>query len=99
MQLRNLVSGLKSVHRGSDVHGRVQHLQGWMDRARAEDAGPAGYDHTETVREYYDLCTEFMTFGWGSPCTSLPFRLTKPWRNPRSGTNDRSLTCWTFARE
>ena len=72
MQLSNLVSGLKAVHRGSDFRGRARHLQGWMDRARAEVAELTGYDHTETVREYYDLCTEFMALGWGESLHFAP---------------------------
>ena len=72
LQLRKLSSGLKAVYRGSDVRGRVKHLQGWMDRARVEGAEPADYDHAETVREYYDLCTEFMAYGWGESLHFAP---------------------------
>ena len=72
MQIRKLSSGLKAVYRGSDVRGRVRHLQGWMDRARVEGAETADYDHAETVKEYYDLCTEFMAFGWGESLHFAP---------------------------
>ena len=72
MQLRKLSRGLKAAYRGSDVHGRVERLDGWMDMARAENADPTGYDHAETVREYYDLCSEFMEFGWGESLHFAP---------------------------
>ena len=72
MQLGKLSRGLKAAYRGSDVHGRVEQLDGWMDRASGEDAGPTGYDHAETVREYYDLCSEFMEFGWGESLHFAP---------------------------
>ena len=72
MQLRKLSTGLKAAFRGSDAQGRVKRLDGWMDRAQAEDAGPSDYDHTETVREYYDLSTEFMAYGWGESLHFAP---------------------------
>ena len=72
MQLRKLSKGLKTAFRESDVHGRVKRFEGWMDRESAEDAGLTGYDHTETVREYYDLCSEFMEFGWGESLHFAP---------------------------
>ncbi len=72
MQLRRLSRGLKAAYQGPDVRRRVKHLGEWSDRARAEDAGPTGYDHAETVSEYYDLCTEFMEFGWGESLHFAP---------------------------
>ena len=71
-QLRNLSDGLKAAYRGSDPHRRVTHFDGWTRRATAEDAGAAGYDHTQTVAEYYDLCSEFMVFGWGASLHFAP---------------------------
>ncbi|MXY59044.1 MAG: methyltransferase domain-containing protein [Chloroflexi bacterium] len=72
MQLRKLSGGLKAAYRGSDVRRRVEHFDGWMDRAQAEDVGPASYDHAETVREYYDLCSDFMIFGWSESLHFAP---------------------------
>ncbi len=72
MQLRKLSSGLRAQFRGTDVHSRVNRFDGWLDRARVEDAGPADYDHTETVKEYYDLCGEIMEFGWGESLHFAP---------------------------
>ena len=64
MRLRKLSNDLKSAYGGSDVRGRVNHFDGWMDRAHVENAGSNDYDHAATVKEYYDLCNEFMVFGW-----------------------------------
>ncbi len=75
MRLRELSNGLKAAYRGSDVRRRVKHYDGWMDRASAEDDGPAGYDHAETVREYYNLCNEFMVFGWSESLHFAPLSL------------------------
>ena len=72
MQLRELANGLKAAYRGSNVQRRVKHFDGWMDRASAEAGGAAGYDHAETVREYYNLCNEFMVFGWSESLHFAP---------------------------
>ncbi len=73
MQLRKLSNGLKAAYRGSDVRRRVKRFDGWIDRAHVEDAGPdTGYDHAETVKEYYDLCSEFMVFGWSESLHFAP---------------------------
>ncbi len=72
MQLRKLSDGLKAAYRGSNVRSRVNHFDGWMDRARVEDAGTNGYDHAETVREYYNLCNDFMVFGWSESLHFAP---------------------------
>ena len=84
MQLRKLSSGLKAAYRGSDVRSRVKHLDGWTDRAHVEAAGPAGYDHTETVKEYYDLCNELMVFGWGESLHFAPL-------SPRESLEDSKV--------
>ena len=78
MQIRKLSNGLKNAYRGSDVHRRVKRFDGWMDRASAGETVPAGYDHAETVKEYYDLCSEFMVFGWSE---SLHFAPLSPHEN------------------
>ena len=72
MQLRKLSSGLRAAYRGSDVRSRVKAFDGWTDRAQVGDAGPTGYDHTETVKEYYDLCGELMVFGWSESLHFAP---------------------------
>ena len=72
MQIRKLSRGLRDAYSGSDVSGRVRRLQGRMDSARASGRESADYDHAETVREYYDLCTEFMAFGWGESLHFAP---------------------------
>ena len=72
MQLRKLSSGLKGAYRGTDVTRRVQHFDGWIDRASVDGTDAQDYDHAATVREYYDLCGEFMVFGWGESLHFAP---------------------------
>ena len=72
MQLRKLHTGLKAAYRASDVASRVQHFDGWSDRAFACNVGATDYDHTETVKEYYDLCGDFMVFAWGESLHFAP---------------------------
>ena len=82
--LRNLSNGLKVAYRGSDTRGRVQHFDGWTRRATAGDAGATGYDHAKTVSEYYDLCSEFMVFGWGASLHFAPL-------SPRESLEDSKI--------
>ncbi len=84
MQFRQLSKGLKASYSGTAVHSRVKHFDEWMDRAHVEDANPAGYDHTETVKEYYDLCGEFMVFGWGESLHFAPL-------SPRESLEDSKV--------
>ena len=63
---------LKDTYRGSDVAGRVQRFDGWIDRATPEAGGASGYDHAETVKDYYDLCSGFMVWGWGESLHFAP---------------------------
>ena len=71
MQLRKLSRGLKTAYSGSDVRSRVKRFDGWMGRA-STGVGPTDYDHAATVKEYYDLCSEFMVFGWSESLHFAP---------------------------
>ena len=71
-QIRGLSDGLKTAFGGSNVTNRVREFEGWTDRASPRDDADGGYDHTRTVREYYDLCTEFMVMGWGESLHFAP---------------------------
>ncbi len=75
MQLRKLSGGLKDAYRGSNVAGRVRDFDGWLARASADDGD--GYDHAATVKEYYDLCSEFMVYGWGESLHFAPLSPTE----------------------
>ena len=72
MQLRKLANGLKAAYRGQDVPHRVHRFSEWRDRMSSADADAAGYDHSETVREYYDICTEFMVSLWSESLHFAP---------------------------
>jgi sterol 24-C-methyltransferase len=43
-----------------------------------------GYDHTQTVKEYYDLCSDFMVFGWGESLHFAPL-------SPRESLEDSKI--------
>ena len=70
--LTNLSRNLWRAYRGSNVKDRVGRYGTWFD---TNQRGDADYDHTETVNDYYDLCSEFMQFGWNE---SLHFAPLKP---------------------
>ena len=84
MRLRRLSHGLKAAYRGSDVRHRVQRFHGWLDRASPQGAGATGYDHTATVKDYYDLCTDFMVFSWGESLHFAPL-------SPRESLEDSQI--------
>ncbi len=78
MAMGKLSRELKDASRGSDVKSRAQRLEGWTARAARAVPGADGayeYDHTETVKEYYDLCSGLMVWGWSE---SLHFAPLKP---------------------
>lgn len=72
MKLRKLSRGLQNAYRGSDVVHRLQRFDGWIDRTSAGETDGKGYDHAETVEEYYDLCSDLMVFGWGESLHFAP---------------------------
>ena len=72
MQLRKLSGELREAYRGSDVAGRVRHFDGWLDRAAPDGGGAVAYDHAQTARDYYDLCSGFMVWGWGESLHFAP---------------------------
>ena len=72
MELGKLSNALKEAYQREDVTRRVEHFDGWIDRATQETAGVNEYDHTETVKDYYDLCSEFMVYGWGESLHFAP---------------------------
>ena len=72
MRLGKLSNWLKDAYRGEDVTRQVQHFDGWINRAKPEAVVASRYDHTETVKEYYDLCSPFMVYGWGESLHFAP---------------------------
>ena len=72
MQLGKLSRELRDAYRGLDVKRRAQHFDGWIERATPDADGASGYDHTETVKDYYDLCSGFMVWGWGESLHFAP---------------------------
>lgn len=63
---------LKDAYREGNVASRVQDLEGWMDRATPEAVDSGDYDHTQLVRDYYDLYNELMAWSWGESLHFAP---------------------------
>ncbi len=72
MDIGKLSKELKDAYQEGNVTRRVQEFEDWIDRAAAETDGADGYDHTETVKAYYDLCSGFMVWGWGESLHFAP---------------------------
>ena len=72
--LTNLSRNLSHAYRGWNVKGRVARLEGWLERSRRGDGNAGDYDHTDTVNDYYDLCSELMQFGWNESLHFAPLR-------------------------
>lgn len=68
-----LSRSLRNVWRGWSVNSRVELFRGWLDRRAMGEAG-GGYDHAETVNDYYSLCSELMQFGWNESLHFAPLR-------------------------
>ncbi|MCZ0945453.1 MAG: hypothetical protein OXJ53_20545, partial [Gammaproteobacteria bacterium] len=62
--LNALPRNVARAYRGWNVKGRVARFAGWLEASERADDDGGDYDHTETVNAYYDLCSEFMQFGW-----------------------------------
>ena len=72
MRLGKLSKALKDAYPGSGVERRVRHFDGWLNRASSDTADAPAYDHTDTVRDYYELCNGFMVWGWGESLHFAP---------------------------
>ena len=70
--LNGLSRSLRGAYRGWNVTTRLARFGGWPERRGAADADSGDYDHTETVNDYYDLCSEIMQFGWGDSLHFAP---------------------------
>ena len=68
----NLPGSLRRAYRDWNVNGRVARLNAWLDRCREAGPDSKSYDHTETVNDYYDLCSELMQFGWNESLHFAP---------------------------
>ena len=73
MSFGQLFNALKNAYRkGGSVTGRVKRFNGWIDRMEGEAGDAGGYDHTETVKDYYDMCSPLMTWGWNESLHFAP---------------------------
>ncbi len=70
--LWKLSKKLKDAYREGNVTRRVQDLEGWMERATPKAVDSGDYDHTQLVKDYYDLYNELMTWSWGESLHFAP---------------------------
>lgn len=63
---------LKDAYREGNVARRVSDIEGWMERATPEAIDSGDYDHTQLVKDYYDLYNELMTWSWGESLHFAP---------------------------
>lgn len=63
--------GLRASYRDSDLRSRVARLNGRLDETSAT-GDSASLDHAETAREYYDICSHLMIYGWGESLHFAP---------------------------
>lgn len=69
---------LKEVFREGNSILRMQDFQERSKQATLQSGRSDQYDHAQTVKSYYELCTEIMVFGWGE---SLHFAPLSPNEN------------------
>ena len=70
--LMKLSRSLRDAYKDWNVTDRVARLGGWTERSRCADTEGSAYDHSGTVNDYYDLCSEFMQFGWNESLHFAP---------------------------
>ena len=70
--LANLSRSLWRVYRGQDIRSRVARFGERADRMRRGDGEDGDFSFTETVNEYYELCSELMQFGWSESLHFAP---------------------------
>ena len=68
----NLSQSLRRTCRDGNVDRRVARLDAWLDRSRKAEPDSNSYDHTETVSDYYTLCSELMQYGWNESLHFAP---------------------------
>ena len=70
--LTALSRSLRNAYKGWNAASRVAHFGGWFEKSNRAGAGRGGYDHAETVNDYYSLCSEFMQYGWSESLHFAP---------------------------
>ena len=70
--LLKLPKNLRESFGDLNVSDSLERFDSWLDRSEKAKKQDEPYDHTETVREYYDLFTELMQFGWNESLHFAP---------------------------
>ena len=72
--LMKLRTSLKEAYRGWPVASRLERVSNWLEIRKAANGDGRSYDHTETVNDYYSLCSEIMQVGWNESLHFAPLR-------------------------
>ena len=67
MRIYSLLRQLHATFPGSELARRLN----WVESAAGSDAD-GGHDHAQLVKEYYEICSEFMVFGWSESLHFAP---------------------------
>lgn len=72
MNFFELSRRLRAAYGDSPVPQRVDQIKSRLDNLKVADDDSSSYDHSETVKEYYDLSNTFMNFGWSESLHFAP---------------------------
>lgn len=70
--LMKLRSSLKQAYRDWPVASRLERVGNWLEIRKSANGDGRSYDHTETVNDYYSLCSEIMQVGWNESLHFAP---------------------------
>ena len=70
--LLKLPKNLRKSYGDLNVSDSLERFDSWLARSEMAKTEDEPYDHTETVREYYDLFTELMQLGWNESLHFAP---------------------------
>ena len=71
-KLMRLSSRIKGAYAAWEIDSRVERLNGWFEERNSQKSSNGNYNHAETVSNYYELCHEFMEYGWGDSLHFAP---------------------------
>ena len=70
--LMKLRGSLKRAYKGWPAASRLERVGNWLEIRQAASGDGRSYDHTETVNDYYSLCSEIMQVGWNESLHFAP---------------------------
>ena len=68
----SLIRRMRSAYAHWSADSRLSRLESRSDKRLRGEIKDEDYDHSEIVNDYYDLCHEFMEYGWGDSLHFAP---------------------------